>query len=753
MLMDFLSRTFSKRPSLFAGVAILFTFLAVWGISTVRFAESPRELFRSGDQSYSDLERLYEDFGSDDRDCVVLLESKDLLSEETCAIIRSLDRELALIEGVEEVTSLADLSVTGSLIPKPLLPKEGADERARLAARDAIKTHPLGLDQLVDSGYSSTLIFVRMTSGDLTVKEMTPTIEGIEAALAAVKAPPGLQLSLTGIPPLRVAIFGTIKREQRMLSLLGMVLSLGVSCLLFRKLGPVLIAGIPSLFSGIWAAGLVGWTGVPFDILTAQLPLLVQIIALCDSVHLTNHILLRRSAGDTPREAAVSSLKNLGSACLLTTFTTAVGFLSLVVSRADAIQKFGLLFGISVLAAFFAVILLVPLCTILFLRGEPSSQSVRHEARLRRVVQRILPPILARPRLSSAIGLLLTALTCTAALSLSPDNRLAESSPEGDPATEALFRIESLYGGLVSSTVRVDWPMELDSSDPSILAALGSAKEAFAASPIHREALSIKELLPLVPGIEAKPGSADPRLAILETLDEDALASLWRPDIGSAVLIARLPDVHSDQVEEAHRNVQAALTELEPLYPGFTFTLTGTGVVARRNIDTIISDLARGLFIAAVTIFFALSLFLRSWRLGLLSLIPNVLPLSITATALVLLDQPLQVSSAIAFSVCLGIAVDDTIHFLHRWRKERLLTDSAREAALETCVGVGLPILVTSFILAAGFSALLPSVVGTTRVFAWIILGGLATAVLADVLLLPALLVATDKKKDKALDQ
>ena len=73
--MELLSRTFYKRPSLFAGVAILFTVLAVWGLSTVHFAESPRELFRSGDQSFSDLERLYEDFGSDDRDCVVLLQS------------------------------------------------------------------------------------------------------------------------------------------------------------------------------------------------------------------------------------------------------------------------------------------------------------------------------------------------------------------------------------------------------------------------------------------------------------------------------------------------------------------------------------------------------------------------------------------------------------------------------------------------------------------------------------------------------
>jgi hypothetical protein len=238
---------------------------------------------------------------------------------------------------------------------------------------------------------------------------------------------------------------------------------------------------------------------------------------------------------------------------------------------------------------------------------------------------------------------------------------------------------------------------------------------------------------------------------VLEQLAGEELAAWWRPDLRSARLSARIPDAHSPEVEAAHTKIQEDLAALTVDHPGFRFTLTGTGVVARRNIDTIITDLARGLFIAAVTIFLALSLFLRSWRLGLVSLIPNLLPLSVTGCALALFDHPLQVASAIAFSVCLGIAVDDTIHFLHRWRRERPLASSARAAARVTFTGVGLPIIVTSLVLAAGFLSLQPSVVATTRLFGWIILGGLATAVFTDLFLLPALLVATDP--DERRDQ
>ena len=743
--MDLLSRTFTRRPSLFLYIALALCALALWGLRGVQFSESPRELFRSGDEAFTELERLYEDFGADDRDCVVLIESEDLLSASNCALLRELDASLAGLDGVEEVTSIADLVVRSGLLPKPLLPGPGSTAEDRAAARAAIEAHPLGVDQLVDPELRSTVLLVKLFSGELTVETMNPMIEGIERAIGAASAPAGTEITLTGIPPLRVAIFGTIKSEQRKLSLLGMLLSFGISFLLFRRIGPMLVATLPSLLSGLWAAGIVGWTGIPFDILTAQLPLLVQIIALCDSVHLTNHVLKRRAAGDSPREAAASSIKHLGSACLLTTFTTAVGFLSLVVSRADAIQKFGLLFGVCILAAFFAVVLLVPLFTLVLLRKETGARTTQQEHKVRGVVEACLPSLLKTPRLTSFVGLLITGASCAMALSLAPDNRLAESSPEGHPATDALFKIESLYGGMVSATVRVDWPEGLESDSPEVLAALRQTSEILDESELYRGKLSVIDLLPLVPGKEPAAGAPDPRVKLLEQLDtEGALASIWRPELRSALINVRVPDVESSVVDAAHSHVHARLEAIGPSHPGFRFLLTGTGVVARGNIDTIIKDLARGLFIAAMTIFIALTFFLRSWRLGLLSLIPNILPLSITAAALVLFDEPLQVSSAIAFSVCLGIAVDDTIHFLHRWRRERAICASAREAAVETSVGVGLPILVTSCILAAGFAALLPSVVATTRTFAWIVMGGIGTAVLADILLLPALLIATD---------
>ena len=298
--MDLLSTTFARRPGLFAAIALALSIAAALGISRVRFSESPRALFRSGDAAFEELERLYADFGSDDADCIVLLESPDVLHNAPCALIRELDATLATVDGIATVTSIADLSLLGSLIPRPLLPREGTDSAARDTARSALRSHPLGTDQLVDPTFRSTILLVQLQDGDLTVAQMTPIMHAIDARIAAIQLPSNTTVTVTGIPPLRVAIFGTIKAEQFQLSLFGLVVSISVAWLLFRKLGPVLVAGLSSLFAGIWAAGLVGWIGVPFGVLTAQLPLLVQIIALCDAVHLTHHILEQRRAGASP---------------------------------------------------------------------------------------------------------------------------------------------------------------------------------------------------------------------------------------------------------------------------------------------------------------------------------------------------------------------------------------------------------------------------------------------------------------------
>ena len=191
--------------------------------------------------------------------------------------------------------------------------------------------------------------------------------------------------------------------------------------------------------------------------------------------------------------------------------------------------------------------------------------------------------------------------------------------------------------------------------------------------------------------------------------------------------------------------LQAALREVVADHPQVRLHLTGTGFVARTNVNVIIEDFALGLWVAALTIVFVLAAAFRSLRLGLLSVIPNAFPLAVAGSVLTALGLELQVSSVLAFTVCLGIAVDDTIHLVSRYREERLRGRAPEEAAVRAVTAVGRALVITTLVLVGGWAMLLLSEVPTTQLFGLIGLVGLTAALVGDLVLLPAMLVAFDR--------
>ena len=251
--------------------------------------------------------------------------------------------------------------------------------------------------------------------------------------------------------------------------------------------------------------------------------------------------------------------------------------------------------------------------------------------------------------------------------------------------------------------------------------------------------------LSIVDVLRSLPGGGQPRAAALDLLPAAATRSLLRRDLGRALVRFRVPDEGAALAEPGYARIQAALREVEADHPQVRLHLTGTGFVARTNVNVIIEDFALGLWVAALTIVFVLAAAFRSLRLGLLSVIPNAFPLAVAGSVLTALGLELQVSSVLAFTVCLGIAVDDTIHLVSRYREERLRGRAPEEAAVRAVTAVGRALVITTLVLVGGWAMLLLSEVPTTQLFGLIGLVGLTAALVGDLVLLPAMLVAFDR--------
>lgn len=176
-------------------------------------------------------------------------------------------------------------------------------------------------------------------------------------------------------------------------------------------------------------------------------------------------------------------------------------------------------------------------------------------------------------------------------------------------------------------------------------------------------------------------------------------------------------------------------------HPDFTIKLSGNAIWRWRDLYRIVVDLAYSLGTASLIIFLVLTFVYRSIRLGLISVIPNLFPLATTGFLLLVSGQNLEIVSVCAFTVCLGIAVDDTIHFMTRFQEERRTTSDAKLALRQSFVSVGSALVITTLVLVIGFSTALVSDARDHRIFATMGILTITSALFADMVFLPALLL------------
>jgi predicted RND superfamily exporter protein len=208
-----------------------------------------------------------------------------------------------------------------------------------------------------------------------------------------------------------------------------------------------------------------------------------------------------------------------------------------------------------------------------------------------------------------------------------------------------------------------------------------------------------------------------------------------------AIVQARIPDVGSKTLEPEFDALEHDFSEIAKRYPGVSLELTGGTVLSFRNLRLVVRDLWRSLSAATVVIIIVLSLAFRSFGLGAISALPNMFPLVCASAGLVLVGKPLEVSSVVVFSMCLGIATDDTIHFLARYQHERSAGAAPEEAVSRSIDIVGEAMLVTTILLTFGFGSFMFSQIPALQNVGQLACVALVTALIGDLVILPSLIL------------
>ncbi|MBX7168556.1 MAG: MMPL family transporter [Pirellulales bacterium] len=717
------------------------TACAVVGVSRLSFDDSPLNIFRTEKADFALLQDVFDDFGSDDRECVVVVESPRLFTPEGIAALRRLIAEFKAQPVVDAVRSMDDVVLVrpGELLPTSLLPRPDAPQADYERARGEALAHPMLAGQVLADDGQTTLLLVSLKGQSLTVREVQQGIAAVRGAIERAQIPAELaQVRLTGVPSIRYEIFASIRRDSKLFVAIGVTISFAMATALFRKLWPVMIVAAPPILASFWTMGLLGLLGIQVNVINTVLPTMVMIVGFTDSMHLMVDILHSVRGGSSNRDAARLAIEHLLPACALTSFTTAVGFGSLAIAGAEVIRNFGLVCAAGSVMAFGAVLSLVPLLASIAPAGALSrgpdyekSDLITHGGLI------VIRWVTAHAKPVAALGIALTALLGLISTWLVPSNKLTESIPKWSESYQALVHCDRTLGGTLRAFVLVRWNDKLSLASPEVLRAFDDVDRLLRQDPGVHYPLSIRNVLEALPGPE---GDLAARVPLLKSVPQDIRQQYLREDLHEALMTVHLQDLGSSRHEATFRRLEDKLAKLQRAHPGVELQLTGTVVVASRNINQMIADLTNSPGLAALVIFGLMTALFRSWRLGLVSILPNVFPMFATATMLVAARQPLQLTSVITFTICLGIAVDDTIHFVNRFQRELAVDGDVRAAIERAFMAVGTAIAMTTIVLLTGFLSVCLSDMPTSRLFGTLGCLAISSAVIGDLIILPALL-------------
>ena len=681
-------------------------------------------------------------------DAVLVIESPNIFTPRGTEALRQVAERLDELPQVRRILwmdRIPMLNIFG--LSEPLLPKATASEARFKAARDKAMKHPLVAGQLLSDDGRTTLMLITFDDYFL-FSDAAATSELRQAAEEAASdfSEVGLRFRVTGRIPAALSAIARHEANQWKYQLIGYAVIFVMTLVLFRGLRAVIIVALAPALGVYWTTGIIRFFDTNNPLVDVILPVLVSLVGLTDGVHLMVQIRKLR-AGGMPRDvAAEEGLKQVGMACFLTSLTTAVGFGSLMMADSQWVQEFGWCSTIGVVLSFIAVVTVIPLACSSWLGN---AVHIGHQHGLiDRNLERIgglISWVLCYRIPIAAVSVVSTIVLLVVGLTLKPDQRETDGLPLQAESTQAMLHVDRAFGGLEFSSVDINWNEGIEPTSPEILKVVMLVDDVLLGEPLIGHPLSMRNL------IDAQPGSGPPeeRMSLLELLPPPLKQAFFHPERRQANISFRVQDLGIATYGPVFERIGAQLRIIETKHPNFTLRLEGRAVWRWRNLYQIVVDLASSLGSAALIILVILTIVYRSVRLGLISIIPNLFPLALTAAYLVFAGYNLEIVMVCNFTVCLGIAVDDTIHFLTRFREERVHCENDDEAIRRAFTGVGTALIMTTAVLVAGFSIVTLSDSRDHRIFATMGAITIAAALFCDLVFLPALLSLFGSSKPK----
>src|SRR5271154_516969 len=731
-----------QGPILSCIVLVALVIGATFGIERIKIDDSLSQLFRSNSREYRQYESEIKRFPATEFDVLVVVEGKTLLARDNLEKIRDFVTDLQLVEGTRGLISLfsARQAPAPGKFPAALFPSElpeGADYDKFI---ETVKSNELIRGKLLSEDGTLALVVLSLEPDVVASSKLSTTIGEIRKLMAQDLGDTGLNVQLSGVPVMQLEIRNAVERDGLTYNILGILAGCIIAIIFFRKISFMIVAAFPPMIAIMLALGGLGWANFNLNMFLNVMTPLIMVISFSDSMQLTFAARDRLIAGQDKFTAFTNAVRVVGPACVLTHATAGISFIALQFSDSDLIRKFGEAGLAATIIALLAVLSLVPLFGVLFVRNEKVF-AVKFKSAdggvqmLRNFCYWIAVRMVGRPGLFSLIAVLFVGGLAVVYANLEPRYRLADQVPDKQQAVAASSRLDAKLTGANAIDVLIEFPKGASLYSPETLQTIAEIH-----SQVEKQAGvgNVWSLETLRRWLAEKAGSSD--VATLKeyvsVIPEYLVRRFISADQSAVVVSGRVPDLDSSQILPVVENLDQTLDTVRKAHPGYEIAVTGLSAIAARNSANMIEKLNRGLTIEFLLVAIFIGLAFRSVVVMFSCILPGIFPVVLSGTVLWLLGEGLQFASVVALTVSFGLGLSATIHFLNRLRLETKPDISPELAVERATVLVGPALILTTVVLACGLVVTVFSDLPSLRLFGWLSAFSMVSALVADLFIL-----------------
>jgi predicted RND superfamily exporter protein len=744
---------------------------------------------------YKDYLSFKEKFGDDGNLLVIGVQTDHFFEKNYFETYKQLHNDLKKIPHVEDVLSVVNavylLKDTSSqkLIAIPVFPVGLNSQQQLDSCRELFYTLPFYKSLLYNPATNSYRIAVRINKDLLNSQGRTAVINDIINVVNVYSSKTNIPTQLSGLPLIRTQLADRIAHEMKWFIIGSLALSALILLLMFRSVSTTLLSLLVVIIGVIWSIGITYLFGYKITLLTALIPPLVVVIGIPNCIYFLNkyHSTYKNTANK--QQSLIDMVSKMGVVTLFCNLTAAIGFAVFALTKSAILKEFGQVAGISIMFIFVISFILLP--------GISSYMPVPGRKQLKyldvkfftTMLLRIERWVLHHKNIVYTITLVAVIFSIFGISKLKTEGFIVDDLPQTDKIYTDLKFFEKNFNGVMPLEIVIDAKKRhfLSARILFVLEKIDSLSSYITAQKEMARPLSIAEGVKflnqafhegdssnysLPNSVEAafvgeylRPGNdsggknnlSKLLTSFIDTAIENTRISINMADVGTKRLpvilngIQQIADRLFDSTKYFYYDtIRQNATDTNYILikvPQYKITFTGATITFLEGSSFIINGLKQSLLYAFLFIALCMLYLFRSLRILICSLIPNVIPLIITAGIMGWTGVRLKPSTVLIFSVALGIAIDVTIRFLVNYKQELASHNfNIKTTVSETIRHTGLSIVYTSLVLIAGFVIFCFSGFGGTQSLGWLTSITLLTATLTNLILLPVLLLATGKK-------